>query len=140
MKVLEYKGEVRQGSVMSPWLINLYMDGVIREMKAKAGDAKVEMCVNNGKWVLNTVLFADDTGLIAGNGGDLQKLVNVFDSVCKRWKLKENINKNKVMVSERSKSEMVDFAISYTSRVRVECPKECEIRLNGDEMEVHEFK
>jgi len=28
---------VRQGCVMSPWLFNLYMDGVIREMKAKVG-------------------------------------------------------------------------------------------------------
>ncbi len=50
-----------------------------------------------------------------------------------------NVNKSKVMVSERSKSEVVDFVCPY--RVRVECPKECEIRLKGEKMEeVHEFK
>ncbi len=43
------------------------------------------------------------------------------------------------MVFERCKSEVVDFVCPY--RVRVECPKECEIRLNGEKMEeVHEFK
>ncbi len=34
------------------------------------------------------------------------------------------------MVFERSKSEVVDFACPY--RVRVQCPKDCEIRLNGE--------
>ncbi len=134
------QGGVRQGCVMSPWLFNLYMDGVIREMKAKVGDVGVEMCVNGGKWVLNTILFADDTVLIAEYESDLQKVINVFDSVFKRRKLKVNtINKSKVMVFERSKSEVVDFACPY--RVRVECPKECEIRLNGEKVEeVHELK
>ncbi len=37
------------------------------------------------------------------------------------------------------KSEVVDFA--FPCRVRVECPKECEIRVNGEKMEeFHEFK
>ena len=44
--------------MMSPWLFNLYMDGVIREMKAKIGDIGVEMCVNGGKSVLNTTPFS----------------------------------------------------------------------------------
>ncbi len=56
------------------------------------------MCVNDGKRALNTISFADDTVLIVENESDLQKLVNVFDSVRKRRKLKLNINKNKVMV------------------------------------------
>ncbi len=29
---------VRQGCVMSPWLFNIYMDGVMREMRGKVGD------------------------------------------------------------------------------------------------------
>ncbi len=72
------KGCVRQGCVMSPWLFNLYMDGVVREMKAKVGEVGVEMCVNGAKWVLNTILFADDTVLIAKSESELQEMVNVF--------------------------------------------------------------
>ncbi len=54
-------------------------------------------------------LFADDTVLIAENESDLQILISVFDSVCKRRKLKVNVNKNKVMVCEQGSSEVVDF-------------------------------
>ncbi len=68
--------------------------------------------------------------LIAESESDLQKLINVFNSVCKRWNLKVNINKSEVIVFERSKSEVVDFACPCM--VRIECPKECEITLNGE--------
>ncbi len=53
------------------------------------------------------------TVLVAENESDLQNLVNVFDSVCKRRKLKVNINKSKVMVCGQSSSEVVDFVCPY---------------------------
>ena len=112
------KGGVRQGCVMSPWLFNLYMDGVIREMKARAGNVGVELCTNGDKWVVNTILFADDTVLIAKSENELQKLVGVFDNVCKKRKLKVNVNKSKVMVFERGRSEVIDFGRPYRVRVR----------------------
>ncbi len=58
--------------------------------------------------MLNAILFADDTVPIAEKESDLQKLRNVFDSVCKMLKLKVNINKSKVTVFERSNSEVDD--------------------------------
>ncbi len=61
------------------------------------------------------------TVFIAENESDLQNLVSVFDSVCKRRKLKVNVNKRKVMVCERSRSEVVDSVCSY--RVGIECEK-----------------
>ena len=45
------------------------------------------------KWLLNIVLFY--TVLIAENESGLQKLVDVFDSMCKRQKL-VNLNKSRV--------------------------------------------
>ncbi len=76
--------EVRQGCVMSPWLFNICMEGVMREMKGKVGEVGVRMYAEGRKWVLNSILFADKTVLIAENESDLQKLVTVFDSVWKR--------------------------------------------------------
>ncbi len=67
----EIKVGLRQECVMSPWLFNIYMDGVMKEMKGKVGEVGVRMYTEGGKWVLNSILFADDTVLIAENESDL---------------------------------------------------------------------
>jgi len=130
---------VRQGCVMLPWLFNLFMDGVVREVKARAGDVGIELCMDEAKWKLNTLLFADDTVLVAENERDLQKLVLEFNTVCQRQKLKVNVKKSKVMIFEREEHDVIDFGNPY--RVRTECKKQCKIKLGGQIMEeVNEFK
>ncbi len=75
---------LRQGCVMSPCLFNV--DGVMKEMKGKVGEVGVKMYTEGRKWVMNSILSADDTVLIAENESDSQNLVSVFGSVCKKEK------------------------------------------------------
>ncbi len=77
--------------------------------------------MDNAKWKLNTILFAVDTVLIVENERGLQKLVEEFNSVCQMLKLKVNVKKSKVVVSERKKHDVIEY------RVRTECEKQCEI-------------
>lgn len=59
-------------------------------------------------------------------------MVDVFDAVYRRRNFKVNVKKSKVMVFERSRSEVIKFASLY--RVKVEYS-------NGERMEeVNEFK
>ncbi len=77
--------------------------------------------------------------LLAKSKGDLQRVVNVFCSVCKRRKLKVNTGKSKVMVIEKREEEVIDFNTAY--RVRLPAVAECRIMLGSEEMEeVNEFK
>ena len=57
---------------MSPWLFNVYMDGVVREVNArmlgKGLDAwenarMLGKGANGGRFKINQLLFADDTAL-----------------------------------------------------------------------------
>ncbi len=73
----ETKVGLRQGCVTLPWLFNINMDGVIREMKGKLGEVGVKMFAEGRKWVLNSILFADDTMLIAEYESDI-KFVQCF--------------------------------------------------------------
>lgn len=72
---------VRQGYVMTPWLFNLYKDGDVKVKKAEVGDVGVKVSVKGDSWVLNTILFADDTVLIAKDESGLQTMVDVFGTV-----------------------------------------------------------
>ena len=116
---------LRQGCVMSPWLFNVYMDGVVREVKMRTLGRGLGMKEQNGhEWEVSQLLFADDTALVAGTEEKLQRLVDEFGVVCKRRKLKVNVGKSKVMVCSRDRQRV-----------------QLRVRLNGELLEeVESFK
>ena len=94
---------LRQGCVMSPWLFNLYIDGVIREVNARVhGRGLKLMDGNDNEWELNELLFADDTVVVADSEEKLCELVSEFGRVCERRKLRVNVGKSKVMRCTRN--------------------------------------
>ena len=57
---------LRQGCVMSPWLFNVYMDGIVREVNASVLGQRLKLLSSNGgRFEINQQLFADDTVLVA---------------------------------------------------------------------------
>src|SRR5215469_4233834 len=53
--------------------------------------------MGGGVWGGNVLLFADDIVLLDESSDSLQRLVNVFNRVCKKRKLIANGSKRKVM-------------------------------------------
>ena len=52
--------------LMSPWLFNVYMDGVVREVNVRVLGKRLELLsANGGRFEINQLLFADDTALVA---------------------------------------------------------------------------
>ena len=97
-KIEWFQSKVRQGYVMSPWLIDSYLDDVVWEANAKAeGNGMNLVGVDGRGQELCQVLFADDTALVADSEDMLLKLVEEFGRVCERRKLKVNVNKSKGM-------------------------------------------
>ncbi len=73
---------------MSPWLFNVYMDGVARQVNARMLGRDLGLVdVDGREWNLNHVLFADDTALVLDSERRLRQLVEEFARVCKRKKL-----------------------------------------------------
>ena len=80
---------------MSPWLLNLYMHGVGREVQARTFGRGAQL-VGDGeeKCEVSQLLFADGTVLVADSKKKLERLVEEFGRVCWRRKLKVNIAKS----------------------------------------------
>ena len=94
---------LRQGCVMSPWLFNLYIDGVVREVNARVLGRGLKLVDGNeNEWELNQLLFADDTVVVADSERKLCQLLTEFGRVCERRKLRVNVGKSKVMSCTRS--------------------------------------
>ena len=65
------------GCVMSPWLFNVYMDGVVREVNFKVLGKGLELpSANGGRFEINQLLFADNTALVADSEEKLCRLVS----------------------------------------------------------------
>ena len=93
---------LRQGCVMSPWLFNVYMDGVVREVNARVlGKGLEQLSVNGGRFEINQLVFADDTALVADSEEKLCRLVSEFGRVFEKRKLRVNVVKSKVMRCSR---------------------------------------
>ena len=57
---------LRQGCVMSPWLFNAHMDGVVREVSVMVlGKGQELLSATGRRFEVNQLLFADDTALVA---------------------------------------------------------------------------
>ena len=60
---------LRRGCVITPWLFNVYMDGVVREVNARVlGNGLELLSANGGRFEINQLLFADDTTMWAEMG------------------------------------------------------------------------
>ena len=94
----DIKSGVRQGCVMSPWLFNMYMDGVMKEARPMFGRKGVSMVSGTKEWKVTDLLYADDLVLVAESVNDLELMIGSFDKVCTRRGMKVNASKSKVMV------------------------------------------
>ena len=89
---------LRQGCIMSPWLFNVYMDRVMKEVKTGMGRREVSFLEDEREWRLPGFLYADDLVLCGESEKDLRVMVGRFSEVCRRSGLKVNVGKSKVMV------------------------------------------
>ena len=93
---------LRQGCVMSPWLFNVYTDGVVGEVNVRVLGKGLELLSKNGtRFEINQLLFADDTALVADSEDKLCRMVSEFGRVCERRKLRVNAGKSKVVRCSR---------------------------------------
>ena len=83
---------------MSPWLFNVYMDGVVREVNVGVlgkGLKLLSAAAAGDRFEINQLLFADDTALVADSVHRLSRLE--FGRVCERRKLRVNVGKRNVV-------------------------------------------
>jgi hypothetical protein len=83
---------VRQGCPLSPVLFNFFID----ELSCMLREA--DYGVDADGLILHSLLYADDVVLVANSPEDLQKLIDVVDAFCRKWRMDINIKKSEVMV------------------------------------------
>ena len=93
---------LRQGGLMSTWLFNEYIDGVVREVNVRVLGKGLELpSANYGRFETNQLLFSNDTALVTNSKEKLYRLVSEIGRACERRNLRVNVGKSKVMRCSR---------------------------------------
>ena len=87
---------VHQGCVLSPCLINLYAEYIMRNTGLDEAQAGIKIAGRN----INNLRYADDTTLMAESGEELKSLLMKVKEESEKVGLKLNIQKTKIMVSD----------------------------------------
>ena len=101
---------VRQECIASPWLFNVYMDAVMKELKMGMGRRGVRFQEEGWEWRLSGFLYADDLVLCGESEENLRAIVGCFIWVCRRRGLKVNAGKSKIMLLGGEEAKSVRFA------------------------------
>ena len=83
---------------MSPGLLDVYMDGVMKEVKMRMGKRGVSFMEDGREWRLSGLFYADDFILSDKSEEELRVMVRQFAEVCRSKGLKINADKSKEMV------------------------------------------
>jgi len=87
---------VREGCSLSPLLFFIYAQTMMIEEMENMDEGIVV-----GGQLISDVRFADDQGMVASTEGRLQRLMNKLNDTAKKYNMKINIQKTKVMVVTR---------------------------------------
>ena len=101
---------VKQGDNLSPGIFSQFINGLITKLKEShigvnfSGDEKV--CV---------LAYADDIVLLAESENELERLINITDEWCLKWRVSINQNKTKIIHFRRKTVRQMTHDFTNTS-------------------------
>ncbi len=94
---------VRQGENLSPLLFSIFLNDLAEFLENQSAGISFEYVNNNVNVYLSlfTLMYADDTILLAESAEDLQSMLSALKQYCDTWRLKVNATKTKVVIFSR---------------------------------------
>ena len=95
-----FRGDVgvRQGAVTSPLFFSIFINDLVSEIREVGGG--VQICEK----LISILLFADDIVLLADTKEELQKMLTVLSKFTKKWRLRVNKKKTKIIVFDPARN------------------------------------
>ena len=95
---------IRQGCILSPCLVNLYGEYIMRNARLNEAQAGIKTARRN----INNLRYAEDTTLMAESEEELKSLLMKVKEESEKAGLKLNIQKTKIMASDPITSWQID--------------------------------
>ncbi len=94
---------VRQGDSLSPTLFNIYVNDLEHIFNSPASEP-----ARYGNITVGFLMYADDLVIMSESAMGLQNSLAKLNEYCRKWKLKVNANKSKIMIAAKKKCSVND--------------------------------
>jgi hypothetical protein len=126
---------LKQGSILSPLLFNIYCGAIIRRILEKLEELvkcgifvrfrlqgsmfDVQQLKRRDALIMKLIelMFADDCELVAESEGDLQRMLDIFDEVSTAFSMAISIKKTEVMVIQPKNSAVIKPVITIQGQI-----------------------
>ena len=89
LEVFNVEQGVAQGCSVSPILFSVFVNGLLVAVQ------QAELGTELSDWgEVGGLLFAEDFVGVSESGGQLQRVIDVVHSYCRKWRLKANVSNN----------------------------------------------
>ncbi len=106
---------VRQGDTLSPTLFGLYINDLAKDLNDSKKGIKI-----NDNLMISLLLYADDLAIMADSEDNLQYMLNILESWCKKWRMRVNIKKTKIVHFKTSTQARTGYPFMFNNSA-VEC-------------------
>jgi hypothetical protein len=120
---------VRQGENLSPLLFSLYLNDFENFIRLKY-DGLTFLSENITEYLsdedtevflkLYTLLYADDTVILAESPSELQKALNAVDAYCNEWNMVVNTEKTKIVIFSKGKIKKLPTFSFHGAKLDIE--------------------
>ncbi len=93
----------RQGDVTSPTAFCVLINDLLKELK----DSNIGIRLND--MIISVLAYADDIVLLADSPENLQKLINIVQQWCTKWRLIINPSKSKIVHFRNAPKQRTDY-------------------------------
>ncbi len=98
---------VHQEDALSPTLFGIYINHLPVDLKVCTNG------INIGDLILHALFYADDLALISDSEINLQKMLDAVFLWCKKWRMRVNVNKTKVVHRRVKGHPTSEFNFTY---------------------------
>ena len=106
---------VQQGDTLSPTLFGLFINDLADDLNASGKGIKL-----NEYLTIALFLYADDLAIMAESEEDLQVMLSILDRWCKKWRMRVNVSKTKIVHFRTTKQPRTTFQFNLNNET-VEC-------------------
>ena len=103
---------VKQGDSLSSTLFNIYINDLAKNLNESNKGIKL-----NDDIKLASLLYADDLAIISDTEENMQELLNILDTWCKRWRMSVNVSKTKIIHFRTANKPRSNFVFKLNEHV-----------------------